>query len=227
MKEVVYPPDGVLSGMQKGSTLVITSTLSPAEIMKVEKVTRQAGVHLIDSPVSGGQQKAREGSLTFMVGGDGEVVSGNEDVLQTMGANVTHVGKVGQGQATKLVNQMMVSANIVAVAETLVMAKKLGLDQKAVVDIISKSAGDSFVLRTMAPSMIERDFTARAAVSIFTKDTGIIMNTAQELNVPLLVSSAAYNISRVAESRGFAEQDMTVVIKVFEELAGVADDDRA
>ncbi len=221
MKKAVLPPDGVLSGMSRDSTLIITSTLSPAEVMAVEKAARQLGVNLIDSPVSGGYARAEEGTLTFMVGGDDEVVRSNRDILEVMGSNVFHVGKVGQGQAMKLINQMLVSASVVSIGEALVMAKKLGLDLPSVVDVVGKSGGDSFVLQTMAPAMIARDFKPRAAVSIFTKDTGIIMDTARELNVPLLVSNVAYNIIRMADARGFGQEDASSVIKVFEELAGI------
>ena len=222
MKEAVLPPDGVLSGMSRDSTLIITSTLSPAEVMAVEKAARQLGVSLIDSPVSGGYARAAEGTLTFMVGGDDEVVSRNRAILEVMGTNVFHVGKVGQGQAVKLINQMLVSANIMSVAEALVMAKKLDLDLASVVDVVGKSGGDSFVLQTMAPAMIARDFKPRAAVSIFIKDTGIIMDTARELNVPLLVAGMAYNIIRMADARGFGQKDISSVIKVFEALAGIS-----
>ncbi len=222
IKDCVLSPDGVLSGMRPGSTLIITSTLSPAEILSVEKITRQKRVNLIDSPVSGGYIKAGEGTLTFIMGGEDEVVKENRDILEVMGTSVFHVGKVGQGQSVKLINQMLVSANIMSVAEAMMMAEKLGLDLPTVAEVVGKSGGDSFVLRSMGPAMISRDFTPRAAVTIFTKDTGIIMDTAREMNVPLLVASTAYNLCRMADARGFSKEDVTSVIKVFEELAGMS-----
>ena len=225
MKEAVLPPDGVLGGMSRDATLIITSTLSPAEIMVVEKAARQLGVNLIDSPVSGGYIRAAEATLTLMAGGDDEVVSRHRAILEVMGNHVFHVGKVGQGQSVKLINQMLVSANVVSVAEALVMANKLGLDLASVVDVVSKSGGDSFVLKSMAPAMIARDFKPRAAVSIFTKDTGIIMETARELNVPLLVAGTVYNICRMADALGFGREDVSSVIKVFEALSGIKENE--
>jgi 3-hydroxyisobutyrate dehydrogenase len=174
---------------------------------------------VIDAPVSGGATKAEEGSLSLMVGGDEAVVRENEDVLQAIGEHVFHIGSVGQGQTMKLINQILVSANIVSVAEAMTMAKKLGLDLPKVVDIISKSAGDSFVLRTMAPRMVAGDFTPKSAVSIFTKDTGIIMNTGMALDIPLPVSSLSYQVYRMAEARGLSQQDVSSLVRLFEEFA--------
>ncbi len=177
---------------------------------------------VIDSPVSGGSEKAGEGSLTFMVGGDEEVVKKSDDVFKAMGKNIYHVGKVGQGQAVKLINQILVAANVVSVAEALVMAKKFGLDQRAIVEIVSKSAGDSWVLREMAPRMIARDFEPKAAINLYTKDTGIIMKTGLELEVPLLISNVTYQLCRIAASRGLGQRDISAIITLLEEFAGMS-----
>jgi 3-hydroxyisobutyrate dehydrogenase-like beta-hydroxyacid dehydrogenase len=221
VKEAAFPPEGALGGMRSGSTLIITSTILPREVEEVEKIAKQSGVVVIDSPVSGGTSRAEEGTLTFMVGGDEEAMRNSQDVLQAMGQHIYHVGKVGQGQAVKIINQILVSANIVSVAEAMVMAKKLGLNLHKLVDIISNSGGDSSVFRKMAPQMIAGDFTTKAAVNLFTKDTGIIMKTGLELEVPLPISSISYQVWRMAEARGLGQQDASVLVKVLGEIAGV------
>jgi len=221
VKEAAFPPEGALGGMRSGSTLIITSTILPREVEEVEKIAKQSGVVVIDSPVSGGTSRAEEGTLTFMVGGDEEAMRNSQDVLQAMGQHIYHVGKVGQGQAVKIINQILVSANIVSVAEAMVMAKKLGLNLPKLVDIISNSGGDSSVFRKMAPQMIAGDFTTKAAVNLFTKDTGIIMKTGLELEVPLPISSISYQVWRMAEARGLGQQDASVLVKVLGEIAGV------
>ena len=221
VKEAAFPPEGALGGMRSGSTLIITSTILPREVEEVEKIAKQSGVVVIDSPVSGGTSRAEEGTLTFMVGGDEEAMRNSEDVLQAMGQHIYHVGKVGQGQAVKIINQILVSANIISVAEAMVMAKKLGLNLPKLVDIISNSGGDSSVFRIMAPLMIAGDFTARAAVNLLTKDTGIIMKTGLELEVPLPISSISYQMWRMAEARGLGQQDASALVKVLGEIAGV------
>lgn len=220
LKATVFPPDGALGGMGKGTTLVVMSTITPQDVLEVESVARQHGVSVIDSPVSGGMTRAEDATLALMVGGDDAVVKGNEEVLKTMGSNFFHVGKVGQGQAMKIVNQILVSANIVSVAEAMVMAEKLGLDLQTMYDVISRSAGSSEVLKGMGLQMLNRDFSPGATVDILIKDTGIIMDTMRALEIPLPVASTVYQIYRMARARGLGAKDATSVFQLLEEFAG-------
>ncbi|MEE9399883.1 MAG: NAD(P)-dependent oxidoreductase [Dehalococcoidales bacterium] len=221
VKEVVLPPAGVLSGMRSGSTLIITSTISPLDVAEVEKVARQSGVAVIDSPVSGGRIGAEDGTLALMVGADQKVFEDNEEVLKAMGKNIYHVGKVGQGETVKMINQILVAAHQIATAEALVMAKKLGVDLQVLVDVISNSVGDSRIWRLLAPRMIVGDFEAKGAINTMSKDTRLIMDTGVALGVPLLCTSLTYQIFQWAESRGLGKQDITSLITMFEEYAGV------
>lgn len=220
VRDAVFPPDGALSGMRKGTTLMITSTITPQDVIEVESAAHQHGVAVIDSPVSGGPVRAADASLALMVGGEEAVVKANEDVLKTMGSNVFHVGKVGQGQAMKIVNQILVSANIVSVAEAMLMAEKLGINLHTMYDVITRSAGSSEVLQLMGRQMLARDFSPRATVDIFVKDTGIIMDTVRALDIPLPVTSTVYQIYRMARARGFGQKDAIAVFQLLEEFAG-------
>lgn len=219
VKNTVFPPDGALGGMGKGATLVVMSTVTPQDVLEVASVARQHGVSVIDSPVSGGRTRAEEATLALMVGGNDAVVKENEEVLKAMGSNFFHVGKVGQGQAMKIVNQILVSANIVSVAEAMVMAEKLGLDLQTMYDVITRGAGSSEVLKGMGLQMLKRDFSPRATVDIFVKDTGIIMDTVRALEIPLPVSSTVYQIYRMARARGLGPKDATSVFQLLEEFA--------
>ena len=221
VKDSLFPPDGALGGMRKSTTLIITSTVTPQEVVEVENVAREHGVSVIDSPVSGGKARAEDATLSLMVGGDDAVVKENEAVLKAMGSNVFHVGKVGQGQAMKIVNQILVSANIVSVAEAMVMAEKLGLDLQTMYDVITRSAGTSEVLKGMGLQMLARDFSPRATVDILIKDTGIIMDAARALEIPLPVSSTVYQIYRMARARGLGPKDASSVFQLLEEFAGL------
>ncbi len=221
VKDAVLPPDGTLGGMRKGKTLIITSTITPQDVIAVENAAREHGISLIDSPVSGGRLKAEDASLALMVGGEDTVVKENEDVLKAMGSNLFHVGKVGQGQAMKLINQIMVSANIVSVAEAMVMAEKLGINLQTVYDVITRSSGTSEVLQRMGPSMIARDFVPKVTVDILIKDTGIIMDTVRALEIPLPVSSTVYQVYRMARGRGLGQKDAISVFQLLEEFAGL------
>ena len=221
IKEVVLPPEGVLGGMQKGSTLIITSTISPLDVMEVEKIARQYGVAVIDAPVSGGREGATKGSLTLMVGAEEKVFKENEPLLKAVGKNIYYTGGVGKGQTVKMINQLLVSVHHVAAAEALVMAEKLGVDLKTLHDIISNSVGDSAVWRMFGARMIARDFEPKGSVNTLVKDTRIIMQTALELGTPVLASSLAYQVFRIANSRGLGEKDSASIITIFEDYAGI------
>jgi 3-hydroxyisobutyrate dehydrogenase-like beta-hydroxyacid dehydrogenase len=138
-----------------------------------------------------------------------------------MGSNIFHVGKVGQGQAMKIINQILVSANIASVAEAMVMAEKLGINLQTMYDVITRGAGTSEVLQMMGPSMLAKDYTPRATVDIFVKDTGIIMDTVRTLDISLPVFSAVYQVYRMARARGLGSKDVTSVLQLIEEFAGI------
>jgi 3-hydroxyisobutyrate dehydrogenase len=221
IKEVVFPPQGVLSEMPEGATLIVTSTISPLEIAEVEKVARQSGVAVIDSPVSGGHERAVEGSLVLMAGAEEKVFKDNEDILKAMGKYVYNTGAVGKGQTVKMINQLLCGANQVAIAEALVMAKKLGMDLPLLHEIISNSSGDSVMWKQFAPRMIAGDYEPRGAVNTMSKDSRSIMQTAVQLGTPTLISSVAYHVFQLAESRGLGQKDVASIITIFEEYTGI------
>ncbi len=221
IKEAVLPPEGALAGMQSGSTLIITSTISPKEVCEVERVAKNSRVAVIDSPVSGGPKGAEGGSLALMIGADEDVLKENTDVLKHMG-KIFHVGAAGQGQAVKMINQLLINANITAVAEAMMMAKKLNINFQVLTDVITNSVGDSFAFRHFAPLMKAGIYEGHAgAIDTHTKDSRIIMEVGTELEVPLWISSIPYHLFRIAASRGLNRLDATAIIKVYEEYAGV------
>jgi len=221
IKEAVFPPEGVLGGMQRGSTLIITSTISPLEIVEVEKVARQSGVVVVDSPVSGGHERAVEGTLVMMVGTEEKLFKENEPLLKAMGKYIYYCGGVGKGQTVKMINQVLVGAYQVAAAEALVMAKKLGMDLKVLHDIISNSLGDSTIWRMFGSRMVNRDFEPKGAINTMSKDMRSIMQTAIEIGTPVLISSIPYQVFEMAESRGLGGKDCAAIITIFEEYAGI------
>lgn len=221
IKEVVFPPEGVLGGMKNGSTLIITSTISPLEMVEVEKVASKSGVAVMDSPVSGGHERAVEGTLVLMAGAEEKVFKENEPLLKAMGKHIYYTGGVGKGQTVKMINQLLVGAHQVAAAEALVMAKKLGMDLNVLHNIISNSLGDSAIWRMFGPRMIDRDFEPRGAINTMTKDLRAIMQTAVDLGTPILVSSITYQVLNMADSRGLAEKDCAALITIFEDYAGI------
>jgi 3-hydroxyisobutyrate dehydrogenase-like beta-hydroxyacid dehydrogenase len=221
IKQILTPPEGLLGEMRRDSTLIVTSTISPLEIVEVEKMAKQHGVTVVDSAVSGGRERAADGTLVLMAGAEEKVFKENEPLLKAMGKHVYYTGGVGKGQTVKMINQLLVGAYLVAAAEALVLAKKLGMDLKALHEIISNSLGDSAVWRMFGPRMIDRDFEPRGAINTMTKDLRAIMQTAVELGTPILVSSITYQVLNMADSRGLAEKDCAAIITIFEDYAGV------
>ena len=221
IKQILTPPEGLLGGMRPGTTIIVTSTISPLEIMEVEKMASQQEVTVVDSAVSGGHERAVEGTLVLMVGAGEKAFKENKPLLKAMGKHIYHTGGVGKGQTAKMINQVLVAAHQVAAAEALVMAKKLGMDLKVLHEIISNSLGDSAVWRMFGPRMIDRDFEPRGAINTMTKDLRAIMQTAVELSTPILVSSITYQVLNMADSRGLAEKDCAALITIFEDYAGI------
>jgi len=221
IQNAVFPPEGALSGMQSGSTLIIMSTISPLEVAEVEKVARERGVAVIDSPVSGGREGAIKASLTLMVGAEEKVFKDHKDILTAVGKHIYYTGVVGTGQTVKMINQLLVGVHQVAAAEALILAKKLGMDLNVLHEIISNSLGDSAVWRMFGPRMIARDFEPRGAVNTMTKDSRAVVQTAVEMGTPILLSSIPYQIFRLAESRGLGEKDLASIITIFEEYAEI------
>ncbi|MGB2814839.1 MAG: NAD(P)-dependent oxidoreductase [Dehalococcoidales bacterium] len=221
IKQILTPPEGLLGGMRPGTTIIVTSTISPLEIVEIEEMARQHGVTVVDSAVSGGHERAVEGTLVLMVGAGEKAFKENKPLLKAMGKHIYYTGGVGKGQTAKMINQLLVGAHQVAAAEALVMAKKLGMDLKVLHEIISNSLGDSAIWRMFGPRMIDRDFEPRGAINTMTKDLRAIMQTAVELGTPILVSSVTYQILNIADSRGLAEKDCAALITIFEDYAGI------
>lgn len=221
LKEAVFPPDGVLGGMKSGSTLIIMCTIGPIAVKEAAKVAMESHVATLDAPVSGGIEGAQQGALTIMLGGDIETIRDNQRILDAMGKKIYHVGEVGMGQAAKTVSQLLLAVNMAAVAESLVMAKKLGLNLELLQEIICDSGGESRAFRHFAPRMIAGDFRTKGALNITVKDSGIVVNVAMEEGIPLMLANVAHQLYRIGQLRGFGGEDCSAVIKVFEEFAGL------
>ncbi len=217
--EVVLAPQGALNSMKRDSTLIIMSSVAPPEAREIGSIAANKGVSVLDAPVSGGVIKAETGELSIMVGGDAETFNDNMALFQVMGKNVKYVGKLGNGSAFKLINQIMVEVNFVATAEAMAMAEILGLDLEHVFQIVSKSLGNSEVFQRSAPRIIKRDFSPEGCVDIAVKDTQNILKTAIELGIPLPMCTAAHHVFSIAKSLGYGAQHHASLIKIYESFS--------
>jgi 3-hydroxyisobutyrate dehydrogenase-like beta-hydroxyacid dehydrogenase len=212
---------GIVHTARAGHVMACMSTIDPFVARRLAERLEVHGIAMLDAPVSGGTERAASGELSIIVGGPAETVAACRDLFRAMGANVFHVGGVGQGLAMKLINNMLVQVNTVAVAEALVLGVKAGLDPQAIYDVVRVSTGTSFAFETRAPRMLRRDFAPGGTVDISFKDQELETAFAKHLGVPVLLANVTQQVYQMARAAGFNKEDGSVVVKVLERLAGV------
>ncbi len=219
---VLAGEEGALGGLGPGKTVIGMSTISPAQARHLASLVVPTGARYVDSPVSGGWLRAKDGTLTLMLSGPPEAIEAARPVLETMGKHLYYAGEeVGSGQALKMINQMLMSIHEVAASEAMVLAAKLGLDPELVYEVISHGTGDSWAFRNRVDRLMARDFTNRGALEILHKDMGIVLEAARDTKTPLLLAPMAYMAYQAGMVAGLAREDDSAVAKVLEQLAGV------
>lgn len=221
VKTAVMGPGGVLEGAKPGLILVDMSSIAPLAAQEVAAACAAKGVKMLDAPVSGGEPKAKDGTLSIMVGGDKEVFDKVAPVLGAMGKSVVHTGAVGSGNTTKLANQIIVGLNIIAMSEALVLAKKAGVDPKVVYQAIRGGLAGSTVLDAKAPLVTERKFNPGFRIELHLKDLLNAMDTAHGTGTPLPFTAMAAEVMSALKNAGKGGLDHGGLIQYFESLAGV------
>jgi 3-hydroxyisobutyrate dehydrogenase-like beta-hydroxyacid dehydrogenase len=176
---------------------------------------------MLDAPVSGGTERAQSGELSIIGGGAAETFEACRDLFKAMGTKIFHVGGLGQGLAMKLVNNMLVQVNMVAVAEALVMGVKAGLDPRTIYEVVRVSTGTSSAFERGAARMLARDFSPAGTVDISFKDQELETAFAKQLGAPLLLANLSQQVYQMARAAGLGKQDGTAIIQVLERLANV------
>jgi 3-hydroxyisobutyrate dehydrogenase-like beta-hydroxyacid dehydrogenase len=220
-KNVISGEDGVLSGTRKGAIILDTSTTGPSCAKEMFELVQKRGASFLEAPVSGGPEKAATGTLSIMVGGDREVLDESMMILKALGKDIFYMGGPGTGQATKLVNQILVALNYVASCEALLFAASQGLDLKLIRSVIEASAGDSAMFRRAAPQIVSGSYGQGIQTYLIHKDLGLVFNANSERRVPLLMSSFARELFAVNINLGNADVDAASVMQVFEKLSGL------
>jgi 2-hydroxy-3-oxopropionate reductase len=218
---VVLGENGILAGAHGGLIYVDNSTIKPASARVIAQKLAEKNVFALDAPVSGGDIGARNGTLTIMVGGDASALEKAMPVFHAMGKTVTHVGDAGAGQVAKAANQIMVAAQMVAMGELLVFAKKAGVDPRKVVEAIKGGAAQCWTLDVKPPRLFDGNRSPGFKAHMQLKDLRIILETAREYDIP--VSSTIENASLFQQmvDAGMGELDNSAVVGVIEEKAGV------
>jgi 2-hydroxy-3-oxopropionate reductase len=211
---------GVIEGSHPGLIFVDNSTIKPETTRAIAERLGEKGVLCLDAPVSGGDVGAREGTLSIMVGGPVKAVEKVMPVFECMGKTITHVGEVGAGQIAKAANQIMVAAQMTAMAELLIFARKSGANPQKVIQAIRGGAAQCWTLDVKPPRLFEGNRTPGFKAHMQSKDLGIVLDTARKYNIPL--PSAAVNAQLFAAmvALGMGDLDNSAVIGIIENLAG-------
>ena len=218
----ILGPNGVLEGASPGSTVIDMSSIAPGMSQKIAAACEAADVSFLDTPVSGGEPKAIDGTLAIMVGGKRKVFDRYVDLLGVMGSSVVLCGDYGAGNITKLANQIIVAANIEAVGEALVLARKAGLDPNVVFDAIKGGLAGSTVLNAKAPMMIAGDFKPGFRIRLHQKDLHNALLTGKELGVPLPVTSLVQQMLGALINDGKGDLDHSAIANFIEGMAHTA-----
>ena len=221
VEQVVLGENGILHTATPGTILIDMSSISPVASVEIANQAALRGVEMLDAPVSGGEPKAIDGTLSIMVGGKEDIFNSVKPLLDVIGASVTLVGKNGSGVTTKLANQIIVNLNIAAMSEALTLAAKAGIDVEKMYHAIRGGLAGSAVLDAKVPLILERNFVAGGRIDINLKDMTNVMETAHEIGVPLPLSSQLVEIFHALKIDGKAADDHGGIIQYYEKLAHV------
>jgi 3-hydroxyisobutyrate dehydrogenase len=222
VEAVVLGEAGVGQGARPGSLLIDCSTISPQATKMMARQLAEQGVHWLDAPVSGGSEGAANGTLSIMVGGAAEQFERAQPVLQAMGRTITHVGPTGAGQTVKLVNQILVVVTMLGVSEALLFAEAGGLDLEKTLTAVAGGAAGSWSLSNRGPQMIARDWRPGFTIDLQQKDLRLVLETADQLGMPLLGTSLIFQLYRTLQQQGLGGEGNHALLKALEHLAGFA-----
>ena len=221
VKEVILGKNGVLEGIKPGAIVIDMSSINPLVSQEIEKELRKKNVEMLDAPVSGGETGAIQGTLAIMVGGEEKVFKDCVDIFNAVGKNIVRVGGIGAGGFVKLVNQIIVAANIAAVGEAFTLGAKAGLDPQVIHQAIRGGLAGSSVLETKAPMIFGRNFKPGFKIRLHHKDLQNALSTAKDLGVPLPLSSFIQQVFLSLMTEGRGEEDHSALATFFEKMAKV------
>ena len=210
------PQSGCANHLKAGSVFVMCSTVEPAFSVGLEKKLNDLGLLYIDAPISGGAAKAASGQMTMMTAGTPAAYAKAETFLNAMAAKVYKLGdSAGAGSKVKIINQLLAGVHIAAAAEAMALGLREGVDPEALYEVITHSAGNSWMFENRMAHVLAADYTPLSAVDIFVKDLGLVLDMARASKFPLPLSSTAHQMFMQASTAGFAKEDDSAVIKIF------------
>ena len=221
VKEVMFGEDGVAAHMKAGSTFIDMSSINPVASKEIYAELEKKGIDMLDAPVSGGEPKAIDGTLSFMVGGKQEVFDKFKPLLLCMGASAVRCGDVGAGNTTKLANQIIVACNIQALAEALTLAQKAGVDPRLVLDAIKGGLAGSTVMNAKGSMMVEGNDKPGFKIALHIKDLNNALDCAHEVGAYTPMTAEVQEVMQILKNKGLGGDDHSAIAKYYEEITGI------
>lgn len=221
VRAAVLGENGVAEGAHAGSVVIDMSSIDPTESKAIGGELAKVGIDMLDAPVSGGEPKAIDGTLSVMVGGKKELFDKYYDLLMVMAGSVVYVGELGAGNVAKLANQIVVAVNIAAVSEALTFAKKAGADPELVYQAIRGGLAGSTVMDAKAPMMLDRNFKPGFRIELHIKDLNNALNAAHAISSPVPLTAQLMEIMQFLKSEGCDKEDHSSIVKYYEKIANV------
>jgi 3-hydroxyisobutyrate dehydrogenase len=218
---ILFGKDGALDAMPPGAVFVSAATMDPEIAKRLAARVEATGRLYLDAPISGGAQRAAQGELTILASGSAAAFARARPALDAMALRLYELGDApGQGSAFKMINQLLAGVHIAAASEAISFAAKQGLDIRKVYEVITASAGNSWMFENRVPHVLEGDYTPRSAVDIFVKDLGIVQDMARNAKFPVPLSAAALQMFLMASASGMGRDDDIAVAKFYAQVAG-------
>ncbi|MDR3433226.1 MAG: 2-hydroxy-3-oxopropionate reductase [Rouxiella aceris] len=221
VKEVALGQNGIIEGAREGTILIDMSSIAPLASREVSEALAAKKVIMLDAPVSGGEPKAIDGTLSVMVGGDKAVFDQCYEVMKCMAGSVVHTGDIGAGNVTKLANQVIVALNIAAMSEALVLATKAGVDPDLVFQAIRGGLAGSTVLEAKAPMVMDRNFKPGFRIDLHIKDLANALDTSHSVGAQLPLTAMVMEMMQALKADGHGQSDHSALARYYENLAKV------
>jgi 3-hydroxyisobutyrate dehydrogenase len=220
---ILFGPDGVADAMPQGAVFISCATMDPDVARALASRLEAKGRHYLDAPISGGAQRAAEGALTILASGSAAAFAQGRPVLDAMAAKLYDLGDApGTGAAFKMINQLLAGVHIAAACEAIAFAARQGLDVAKVYEVITASAGNSWMFENRIPHVLDNDYTPRSAVDIFVKDLGIVQDMARSARFPVPVAAAALQMFLMTSASGMGRDDDASVARLYARITGTA-----
>jgi 3-hydroxyisobutyrate dehydrogenase len=220
VETVILNENGLIKTIRAGSLVIDCSTISPLVTRDLATKLAEVGVGMLDAPVSGGSEGAASGTLSIMVGGEAKDFQRASPILQAMGKKITHVGSIGAGQTVKLVNQILVVGNALAMSEALLFAQAGGVEVAKALEAVSAGAAGSWMLSNRGPQILRRDWRPGFTIDLQAKDVRLVLDAADKLGVPLPGTALIFQLYRTLQAQGLGSEGNHALIKALEHLAG-------